>query len=91
MPLPAQVMQYALSLLGALTELRPELSEVMLSSAGLGPALEFSLLHTHDNLVRKEVSTGVLRMALSLRPTSQEDSVHAFLRLLLPLLPEVSS
>lgn len=60
-----------MSLLGTLTELQPELSSVMLSSPGLGPALEFSLLHTPEKLVRKEVSTGVLRMAVSLRKTSK--------------------
>ena len=60
-----------MSLLGTLTELQPELSSVMLSSPGLGPALEFSLLHTPEKLVRKEVSTGVLRMAISLRKKSK--------------------
>lgn len=60
-----------MSLLGTLTELQPELSSVMLSSPGLGPALEFSLLHTPEKLVRKEVSTGVLRMAVSLRKKSK--------------------
>lgn len=64
-------MQHTLSLLGTLTDLQPGLSEVMLSSAGLGPALEFSLLHTPEKLVRREVSAGVLRMALALRPTSK--------------------
>lgn len=64
-------MQHTLSLLGTLTELQPGLSEVMLSSPGLGPALEFSLLHTPERLVRKEVSAGVLRMAISLRSTSK--------------------
>jgi len=66
-----QVVQHTMSLLGTLTELQPELSSVMLSSPGLGPALEFSLLHTPERLVRKEVSTGVLRMALSLRKKSK--------------------
>eukprot|EP00903_Cladosiphon_okamuranus_P019913 g18301.t2 len=88
-PPEAEVVQHTMSLLGTLTELQPELSSVMLSSPGLGPALEFSLLHTPEKLVRKEVSTGVLRMALSLRKKSKEDSVQAFLRLLLPFLPEV--
>eukprot|EP00752_Nemacystus_decipiens_P004045 g3704.t1 len=88
-PPQAEVVQHTMSLLGTLTEFQPELSSVMLSSPGLGPALEFSLLHTPEKLVRKEVSTGVLRMAISLRKKSKEDSVQAFLRLLLPFLPEV--
>ncbi|CAM9534532.1 unnamed protein product, partial [Ectocarpus sp. 8 AP-2014] len=88
-PPQAEVVQHTMSLLGTLTELQPELSSVMLSSPGLGPALEFSLLHTPEKLVRREVSTGVLRMAISLRKTSKEDSVQVFLRLLLPFLPEV--
>lgn len=66
-----QVVQHTMSLLGTLTELQPELSSVMLSSPGLGPALEFSLLHTPEKLVRKEVSIGVLRMAISLRKKSK--------------------
>lgn len=60
-----------MSLLGTLTELQPGLSEVMLSSPGLGPALEFSLLHTPEKLVRKGVAGGVLRMARDLRPSSK--------------------
>ena len=66
-----------MSLLGTLTKLQPELSSVMLSSPGLGPALEFSLLHTPENLVRKEVSTGVLRMAISLRKKSKVCTTEA--------------
>lgn len=66
-----KVIQHTLSLLGTLTELEPGLSEVMLSSPGLGPALGFSLLHTPERLVRKEVSAGVLGMAISLRLTSK--------------------
>lgn len=66
-----QVVQHTMSLLGTLTELQPELSSVMLSSPGLGPALEFSLLHTPEKLVRTEVSKGVLRMAVSLRKKSK--------------------
>lgn len=64
-------MQHTLSLLGTLTDLQPGLSEVMLSSPGLGPTLEFSLLHTPDKFVRTEVSAGVLRMAIALRHTSK--------------------
>lgn len=60
-----------MSLLGTLAELQPGLSEVLLSSPGLGPALEFSLLHTPERLVRAKVSSGVTRMALTLRSTSQ--------------------
>lgn len=75
-----QVVQHTMSLLAALTELEPELCSVMLSSPGLGPALEFSLLHTPEKLVRREVSTGVLRMAIQLRETSkvskQTDTHH---------------
>ncbi|CAM9482017.1 unnamed protein product [Scytosiphon promiscuus] len=88
-PPEAEVVQHTMSLLAALTELEPELCSVMLSSPGLGPALEFSLLHTPEKLVRREVSTGVLRMAVQLREKSKEDSVQGFLRLLLPFLPEV--
>ncbi len=68
-----------MSLLGTLTELQPELSSVMLSSPGLGPALEFSLLHTPEKLVRKEVSSGVLRMAISLRKKSKVSQRLRFL------------
>lgn len=73
-PNRTKVVQHTLALLGTLTELQPGLSEVMLGSPGLGPALEFSLLHTPERLVRKEVSAGVLRMAISLRSASTKVS-----------------
>ncbi|CAB1113461.1 unnamed protein product [Ectocarpus sp. CCAP 1310/34] len=76
-PPQAEVVQHTMSLLCTLTELQPELSSVMLSSPGLGPALEFSLLHTPEKLVRREVSTGVLRMAISLRKTSKVEQYES--------------
>ena len=69
-----QVVQHTMSLLGTLAELQPGLSGVLLSSPGLGPALEFSLLHTPERLVRAKVSSGVIRMVLTLRSTSQVPS-----------------
>lgn len=56
-------------LLRALTMLEPGLSGIMLGSKCLGSALEYSLLHTREDLVRHEVARGVF--ALSLRETSQ--------------------
>lgn len=58
-------------ILQTLTTLEPSLSGVMLSSKCLGAALEYSLLHTSEELVRTEVARGVLRIAISLRDTSQ--------------------
>lgn len=58
-------------LLEALTMLQPGLSGVMLGSKCLGAALEYSLLHTREELVRQEVARGVLKIAIALRETSQ--------------------
>lgn len=58
-------------LLQALAMSEPVLSGVMLSSNCLGAALEYSLLHTRENLVRQEVAKGVMNIAVALRETSQ--------------------
>lgn len=58
-------------LLQALAMVEPRLSGVMLGSKCLGAALEYSLLHTRENLVRQEVAKGVMNIAVALRETSQ--------------------
>jgi ubiquitin C-terminal hydrolase len=88
LPPEAEVVQHTMSLLVALTVFQPSLVDTFLQFPDLSQALLFGLVHTPESLVRKEVSSGVYRMAERLRgpSVSATDPAPFFIQALTPAL-----